>query len=469
MRIKIIGAIFALVLSGTGWCTSSDPVQMGARTLQEVPQPTLQLDLEPASPQKVTELNFPKDSGWEKIEESGRAFVQFEIQNSELNISIKFPVDGSQPTTQAAAGWSCANVDDEAVTLWYMKMFGWTAAQPSVNGCCCVQKLLKMGFTRLGEDAQSPKCQNSRAIINFDESFDQQGTIAGSTRRGMFWVAFRKIASNPIGRVLLYRLLIEIRRQDAQGIGADEADIIEKGNKISRNNLRSITLRFGKPRFNLGAYIYLFGENIEIPTPILALKNVGEEVLITDSKSKGCFLEVVLFHEMLHWFHCLRSYLRMLCEKMVIYENSQGLGTEPKNYIFRAYYKNVQPNSPEWEFPKRIEQDCIIISCEEIRTILGTPLPQLGYASKDNTNTPDEWKYCEGDDLSENAYRFSINQPMRWGHVDANMKVSWPLVSGRELDDAIILAHKTAVNCYENITGEKSHWGLKRNEAIFGG
>lgn len=41
--------------------------------------------------------------------------------------NIYFPPNGSQPTTENAVKWSCANVDNRensSVTEWYMKMFG---------------------------------------------------------------------------------------------------------------------------------------------------------------------------------------------------------------------------------------------------------------------------------------------------------------------------------------------------------
>jgi hypothetical protein len=39
--------------------------------------------------------------------------------------TIYFPNNGMQPTTVQAALWSDANVRDEDITTWYMRVFGW--------------------------------------------------------------------------------------------------------------------------------------------------------------------------------------------------------------------------------------------------------------------------------------------------------------------------------------------------------
>ncbi|MDR0556107.1 MAG: hypothetical protein LBG20_03860, partial [Holosporaceae bacterium] len=95
-----------------------------------------------------------------------------------------FPVDGHQPNTRQAALWSCANAGTHMtleqrlaspVTEWYIERF--------------------------------------KSIIKFQTSGEKQE---------VFWNMFREIASDPVGRILLYRLLIEIYRVDIRGAGCTE-------------------------------------------------------------------------------------------------------------------------------------------------------------------------------------------------------------------------------------------------------
>jgi hypothetical protein len=45
------------------------------------------------------------------------------LRASSADIKLFFPKNGQQPTTEQATIWSCANVDDSAVTQWYMYVF----------------------------------------------------------------------------------------------------------------------------------------------------------------------------------------------------------------------------------------------------------------------------------------------------------------------------------------------------------
>ena len=59
------------------------------------------------------------------------------------------------------------------------------------------------------------------------------------------------------------------------------------------------------------------------------------------------------------------------------------------------------------------------------------------------------YKYLHGDDLSENAYRASRGQHMRFGHGSAAINpVPWP-----NPPDRFQLAYRVAYDCYFQITG----------------
>lgn len=163
----------------------------------------------------------------------GDNFTWIQVPNAN-DADIYFPVDGRQPTTPEAVAWSCANVDvdnreDSPITKWYMRMFGWTNSPEETP--------LQMGFapltseelgdlykkwnnliekkfylnTSLGNSDQDITSK-PETIITFDKSMDENN-------KQKFWEIFHEEASVPVGRILLYRLLIEIRRTRG-GIGA---------------------------------------------------------------------------------------------------------------------------------------------------------------------------------------------------------------------------------------------------------
>ncbi|MDR0740654.1 MAG: hypothetical protein LBF34_03010 [Puniceicoccales bacterium] len=69
--------------------------------------------------------------------------------------------------------------------------------------------------------------------------------------RMSFMRVFRTIAANPVGRVLLYRLLIEIRRQDVANNGCCEQGIVIKlAILLRRNNAREICITFEDKPFS---------------------------------------------------------------------------------------------------------------------------------------------------------------------------------------------------------------------------
>lgn len=127
---------------------------------------------------------------------------------------LYFPIDGSQPTTTEVGQYSGARYvgqpNDDLVTDWWVRVFGGNKA---VNWSRQVNQQLQnqpqdisMGFDINGNIAH---------IINVKHL----SLCAGwNSLRISFWQAFRQIAADPVGRVLLYRLLIEIRRLDDGGI-----------------------------------------------------------------------------------------------------------------------------------------------------------------------------------------------------------------------------------------------------------
>jgi hypothetical protein len=115
-----------------------------------------------------------------------------------------------------------------------MRMFGWKKPNDT-------REEIKAGFDPNGNIRQP--------IITFNgttrELYNRVKVHAvDDAKHKFFWQLFRQIASNRIGRVLLYRLFIEIRRTDGNSKGGvAEMPSIHKN---ERNQYRSIRVGYCK-------------------------------------------------------------------------------------------------------------------------------------------------------------------------------------------------------------------------------
>ena len=330
---------------------------------------------------------------------------------------IYFPVDGRQPTTEEAVVWSCANVDNREhfpITEWYMKVFG---VIPIDGGDANNNdNYIKAGWT----GSQNPEAVR---IISFDfENSANTSSVAevslycqgesSSSRSSIsklekcFLDTFRKIASTSVGRVLLYRLLIEIRRyqEDMNGtrkgawgmdLPSEERldDIIEK-----RNIYRSIKIESGDLSFSINC------PSISIEDARLKLSILGKlEEKYSNIVLGETPLDVCIFHEMIHWYHWLRNAVRFNKESDNIYGIRLDCALLSKHYWGKVVDKN--DNNMEIRMlisEKNWKNTFDLVDFEEIRAILGAPAAIQGFLN--------------GDELSENLYRAHIGQPLRFGH-----------------------------------------------------
>jgi hypothetical protein len=140
--------------------------------------------------------------------------------------------------------------------------------------------------------------RNPKSIITLDN-------VNGAQQK-VFWNMFREIASDPVGRILLYRLLIENYRSNDGGEGCTEKPYQMDTN---RNKLRTITVLYAPYAwyFNHANSTLSFNNehHSEYATKVCL---VGDGRVRTKlGKTPMC---VYLFHEMLHWFHKLQNYIR---------------------------------------------------------------------------------------------------------------------------------------------------------------
>lgn len=397
------------------------------------------------------------------------------------DINIYFPADGSQPTTHEAAEYSCANVNSNRVTDWYVRAFGGDKGLASSRGANPpnVDNGPKIGFKE-----NTPSYVITHTPYSVAQKITKPCRIYFSPQMRRFWQAFREIASNPVGRVLLYRILIEIRRQNAIGGRCENGIALRPASLEKRNFCRSIVIKYSPDgcSFACGSRRTLAFDPDDATAITMKLRNLrgGAIKLETAVDPEDDSDDIGIFHEMLHWFHFLRNPIR--------YNYSDFADPTYYKYLLRAYYGNYHEISEVHTWDGYVDE-------EEIRTILGTPnyntigeFNLMDYAGtflpnnpRDGINInhggrrkhiPYEARFLEGDDLSENVYRMSKQIPgaggaryrMRFGHGDPISSII--ILPRQQLPNRFRLAHLVATNCYLAITGANlANWGLRHGQA----
>lgn len=372
-------------------------------------------------------------------------------------IYIYFPRNAKQPTTEDAVKWSCANAEDKAITDWYMKMFGvipykgngdsdddyikagYDEANNSIRIISFLRKehvidlLAKLEIQiNKGSDSISnikgllelAKPQKSQLLETINELqyiikglekyADKDLETALKELQNLFLSSFEKIASTSVGRVLLYRILIEIRRKDNGGNGREENN---KSNVEIRNAARFLQIyfdtenSFSHPKVQrdssngclLNANVKFdsyskikFNDSVKETTVIGKAEPATKKYHIVKKKRNH---DIALFHEICHWFHFIRDSVRFSKENE---ENSQI--STIKDFYYFVEPDILSASDMAWTGFTQ-DNDKIHFLYEEIRNILGM------------TNSS-QFTYLNGDDLCENLYRICINDYIRFGHSD---------------------------------------------------
>jgi hypothetical protein len=399
------------------------------------------------------------------------------------DVNIYFPENGSQPTTVDAARYSCANIVSDHVTDWYVRAFGGNTGVELSYGRVVpgADHSPQMGFAAGGGAAHI-------ITVNMTPLVGGGGHPMPANFAQQFWQTFRTIASNPVGRVLLYRILIEIRRQNA-GIGTCGDGIVPGFHVLTARNLcRSIEIRYNLNRgnsFAIGAERTLRFDNSVMALRSITLRIAAAE-LDTNLDPDNKTVDIPVFHEMLHWLHFLRHPQR--------YIDSDDRRPRLYRYLLRSYYGDYHSISELYTWGAAPDD-------EEIRVILGTPnynIPaQLVLMDYQGTflgdaggginiavpapmgvgarYIPETDRFLEGDDLSENVYRMArernvaamgpaimAKHKMRFGHGD----VINPIDINMAIPNRFRLAHLVATDCYRAITGGAIiNWALAVGQA----
>lgn len=203
--------------------------------------------------------------------------------------------------------------------------------------------------------------------------------------------AFEKIADNTIGKLLLYRILIEAQK-----------------NPFSLYIINAPAF-FNTP-WDQKSSIYGLGLSLKLSNklnfPVFSNIEPDSTVMYAENEPD---LDLAIFHELVHLFHKLNHY-----ERSIGYSSGKdGSGSSDirRHPLFLHYYGDHKACDIKkddrwktslyvWSSLKPDNQERV--NFEEMLTICGLPDTEFGY--------------LYGDELSENLYRASKNIPLRFGH-----------------------------------------------------
>lgn len=249
---------------------------------------------------------------------------------------------------------------------------------------------------------------NGHSFIEFSNNIDE-------AQKEEIRQIFEYIASYKIGKMLLYRILVELKRT-LPGLSPDTTQLRNQNKYIHLKkskegisydkNKNVIKLRFDW--LNTSSDFQVVRRKNRIDCEIVLERNFDEEA----------HPAIYLFHELLHWYHFLHD-----PERFSKYEdgrNSNDDLVEMNNHeIGRIYYSGLDFSHSSKEqkaisaSPWMNEMDRVC-DYEEMLTILGVPYNNpinIGHESLRNGDA------SNGYELSENAFRSNIGGlPMRFGH-----------------------------------------------------
>lgn len=368
-------------------------------------------------------------------QQTGCRYYRLVAPKVKEGIVLIFPSDGSQPTTEDAEIFAHADADslkNTDITEFYLQLFG------------------KGGGGAVISAGWSEKRQRNVPIICFARGGTEE-------TRALFWTTFEKIASTRTGRLLLYRLLIEIWRVEKPG--AQRTAVFSKGSEeaagprskpvsptdaSARNAARGLCVTAGSAPFYMrvsvapeapkeaGLSFPKKDRRFSYTTAGPALKWPSTCPIFSVASS----LSPTLLHELLHWFHQLRCFVRHAREASGLKVDEESSSDDPCCGLTNAasplvayYWEELLGRSgAAGVLSSRISAlpwingDVPIpyLKIEEMRTILGAPRAGRLKAAAQTNKAAQELleSFKEGDDLSENLYRTELGESIRFGHSD---------------------------------------------------
>lgn len=239
-------------------------------------------------------------------------------------VGIHFPADAAQPPSDQVRIFANLSGGSE-VTDWYMRAFGLMPLPESseyVKAGWSEEKsvpIINLSDSMNGTKVSNPSYSSNCRFRMFLSCFN----FGRISRRELFIREFRKIADNPIGRALLYRILIEIRRHkpnSSPGIvenhykieSLHESDLNLTSLKEFREHSRCLNINWNQDNFNFSpstdhiATLNFNNTTIQKTHVTSQLEDSGNFLI---QPQPSCIVDD-LFHELLHWYHLLRDPLR---------------------------------------------------------------------------------------------------------------------------------------------------------------
>lgn len=383
--------------------------------------------IQQAQPMPRQKLYFSEKTGRQIETKGGMNYANFPIKLSKgetVKISFLTSLDEAlvrdtkeantmlqPPCDRLVANLACAHIRDEAITNWYMQMF-------SLSGNSETDKDAHISTLKWSDEHM---LHLASPIINFEDGMTDE-------QKGLFIDSFKKIASTPIGRVLLYRILVEVSRCYEEGNNLKWTDVnFCNGNDDIYN------------RRECCRFIY-----ITLAHPTFMYYQNDDQILrinINDYNFYGCTYggcthniatystDVSLFKKLTTWYHTLRNLeeTAQLCSTFPVSLYGKNTGT-----ICEQYEINKGDDLNVWWYK----------DLESIRSILGDVNHNYGQGISENAYNL--YKTYEESLISgKKLYFYNIH----WGdYYNATIRIN---------PQSVQLAMKNAATCVFNITGIK--------------
>lgn len=251
----------------------------------------------------------------------------------------------------------------------------------------------------------------------------------GTERNNEITAALRQICQQNVGKLLIVRLLIALKRNfqnvSSYTLYLEEGPLCHvyqhyvKGARVNDN----IQKRSDKNRRNTNYSVITLNLDLlkEIRYTLFCDSSISDSILMSDdSYPEFDNIDVALFHEMVHVFHLFTPADEdddiAVSSKHSIYlagQDDDGSYNIALHKLFRYYYKHfidlrsrikdealLCAHLMPWH--NFTNENCYRVNFEEMLTIAGLP--------------PDAEGYQPGDELSENLYRAERGLPLRFGH-----------------------------------------------------
>jgi hypothetical protein len=227
--------------------------------------------------------------------------------------------------------------------------------------------------------------------------------------------SFQKLMETKVGKLLLTRILVAIKKIDTSPSDSRcPRIVIGYGDKFSvshgDNGKSILRIRMNDkavPAFNL------VKEHDKLVLPVkFSLFNKPTNCMSLMHTENKASLDLIIFHEMIHWLHKLDN-LKFLSRSKIgeMPDETISVKDHPLFLYYYGDHRSCSISTDNWKTSLIVWNNLadirklppqIRVNFEEMLTICGLPENASGYIF--------------GDELSENLYRAELGLPLRFGH-----------------------------------------------------